>query len=161
MSREHAIETAKVLNQVDPDFIRVRTLKVLNIMPLYRKVESGELELLNDDEIVAEERLLIENLDGIHSHFASDHTLNLLQELDGVFPEAKSRLLAVIDRYLALNRAERENFRLGRRSGFYGCLDDLENTNLRPRVDQIRKRIDMERPGEFEQVISEMMESFI
>ena len=47
-------------------------------MPIYRKIESGELELMNDDEIIAEERLLIENLDGITSYFASDHILNLL-----------------------------------------------------------------------------------
>ena len=161
MWREHAIETARVLNQIDPDFIRVRTLKVLKIMPLYRKMESGELELLSDDEIVAEERLLIDNLDGIHSRFTSDHILNLLEELDGDFPEAKDRMLAIIDRYLALDRAERENFRLGRRSGYYRSLDDMENPELRARIDQIRKRIETERPGQFEQVISDLMESFI
>ena len=42
MWREHAIETAKVLNQIDPDFIRVRTLKVLKTMALYQKIEKGE-----------------------------------------------------------------------------------------------------------------------
>ena len=89
MWREHAIETARVLSQIDPDFIRVRTFKALEIMPVYRRIESGELELMNDDEIIAEERLLIENLDGITSYFASDHILNLLEELDGKFPEAK------------------------------------------------------------------------
>ena len=69
MWREHAIETARVLSQIDPDFIRVRTFKALEIMPVYRRIESGELELMNDDEIIAEERLLIENLDGITQLF--------------------------------------------------------------------------------------------
>jgi radical SAM superfamily enzyme YgiQ (UPF0313 family) len=161
MWREHALETARVLNAIDPDFIRVRTLKVLEIMPLQRKVESGELQLMTDDEIVAEERLLIENLEGIHSRFTSDHILNLLEELDGEFPEAKSKMLAAIDRYLALDARERENFRLGRRGGFYRTLDDMQNPELRARVDQIRIRIDEERPGDFEQVISDLMESFI
>jgi radical SAM superfamily enzyme YgiQ (UPF0313 family) len=161
MWREHATETARALSLIDPDFIRVRTLKVLPIMPLYRRIESGELELMSDDEIIAEERLLIENLNGIHSRFTSDHILNLLEELDGDFPEAKNKMLATIDRYLAMERSERENFRLGRRSGFYRCLDDLQNTELRTRVDRIMKRIETERPGEFEQVISEIMEGFI
>jgi radical SAM superfamily enzyme YgiQ (UPF0313 family) len=161
MWREHAIETAKALNQIDPDFIRLRTLKVLPIMPLYHKIETGELELLGDDEIVIELRLLIENLEGIHGRFTSDHILNLLQELDGDFPDAKPKMLATIDRYLALDASERENFRLGRRGGFYSSLDDMQNSELRARVDQIRKRIDTERPGEFEQVISDLMESFI
>jgi radical SAM superfamily enzyme YgiQ (UPF0313 family) len=161
MWREHATETARVLSEIDPDFIRVRTLKVLKIMPLHKRIETDELQIMTDDEIIAEERLLIENLNEIHSHFASDHILNLLQELDGDFPEAKEKMLAVIDRYLALDLAERENFRLGRRAGFYSFLDDLNNTELRARVDQIRKRIENERPGQFEQVIAELMESFI
>jgi radical SAM superfamily enzyme YgiQ (UPF0313 family) len=161
MWREHATETARVLSEIDPDFIRVRTLKVLPIMPLYGKIESGELVLLSDDEMVSELRLLIENLNGIHSRFASDHILNLLEELDGDFPEAKDRMLATIDRYLALDAAERENFRLGRRGGYYRTLDDLANQELRTRVERIRQRIDTERPGQFEQVLSEIMESFI
>jgi hypothetical protein len=161
MWREHATETARVLNQIDPDFIRVRTLKALEIMPLYRRIETGQLQIMSDDEIIAEERLLIQNLDGIHSRFTSDHILNLLEELDGDFPEAKERMLAVIDRYLALDLSGRENFRLGRRGGYYRALDDMNNTELRARVDQIRKRIEDERPGQFEQVISDLMESFI
>ncbi len=161
MWREHAVETARVLSEIDPDFIRLRTLKVLPIMPLYQKIETGELELLTDDETVVELRLLIENLDGIHSRLASDHILNLLEELEGDFPEAKPHMLAVIDRYLAMDVSAREHFRLGRRGGFYRALDDMQNPEMRTRVDQIRRRIDAERPGEFEQVISDLMESFI
>ena len=102
MWREHAIDTAEVLNQINPDFIRVRTLKVLKTMALYRKIEEGEFALQNDDEVVSEERLLIESLNGIGSTFASDHILNLLEEVEGKLPEEKGKMLAVIDRYLAL-----------------------------------------------------------
>jgi radical SAM superfamily enzyme YgiQ (UPF0313 family) len=161
MWKEHAVETAKVLNQINPDFIRVRTLKVLKIMPLYRKIESGEFQLLSDDEMVEEQKLLIENLDGITSRFTSDHILNLLEELEGDFPEAKEKMLAVINRYLALSQPERENFRLGRRTGFYRFLDDMENTELRSRVDMIMRRIEKQHPGELDRVISELMESFL
>ena len=161
MWKEHAVETAKVLNQIDPDFIRVRTFKALRVMPIYRKIEAGELELLNDDEIIAEERLLIENLNGITSHFVSDHILNLLEELDGKFPEAKEKMLAVIDRYLALSREDRNNFRLGRRAGYYRALDDMGNPDLYARVNLIVQRIELENPGGFDSVISELMESFL
>ena len=108
MWNEHAIETARVLSQINPDFIRVRTVMALKIMPVYRRIESGELVLMNDDEIIEEERLLIENLNGITSYFASDHILNLLEELDGKFPEAKATMLHAIDRYLALSLKERK-----------------------------------------------------
>lgn len=161
MWREHAVETARVLNQINPDFIRVRTLKVLEIMPLFRKIEKGEFELLSDDEMVEEQKLLIENLDGITSRITSDHILNLLEEVEGNFPEDKEKILGVINRYLALSQSERENFRLGRRAGFYRSLDDMENAELRSRVDAVMRRIETQHPGELDRVISELMEAFL
>ena len=161
MWREHAVETAGVLNQIDPDFIRVRTLKVLKTMPLHEKIEKGEFVLLSDDEIVVEERLFIENLEGINSTFVSDHILNLLEEVEGKFPEEKEEMLARIDRYLALSAEEKANFRLGRRTGFYRSMDDLSNPELRLQVEKAIRRIKLERPGEIEKVLSDLMESFI
>jgi radical SAM superfamily enzyme YgiQ (UPF0313 family) len=161
MWREHALETANVLNQIDPDFIRVRTLKVLKTMPLYEKIERGEFLLSSDDEIVIEERLLIEALDGIQSTFVSDHILNLLEEVEGRLPEEKEKMLAVIDRYLNLSEEEKLNFRLGRRAGIYRSLNDLSNPDLRVQVDEAVRRIKLEAPGREEEMISHLMESFI
>jgi biotin synthase-like enzyme len=159
--KEHAVETARVLNAIDPDFIRLRTLKVLDIMPLQKKVESGELVLMSDDEIVEELRLMIENLHGIHSRITSDHTLNLLEDVEGKLPGDKEKMLAVIDRYVALPREERDNFRLGRRAGYYRNQDSMNNPELRSRVDAIMQRIRAESPDRLDEVISEIMESFI
>jgi radical SAM superfamily enzyme len=161
MWREHAIETAKVLNQIDPDFIRVRTLKVLKTMPLYEKIEKGEFILLTDDETVREERLLIETLGGINSTFVSDHILNLLEEVEGKFPHEKGKMLARIDRYLALSSEEKANFRLGRRAGVYRSVDDLFDPALKGQVENAIRRIDLEQPGGLEKVLSDLMESFI
>lgn len=159
--KEHAVETARVLNAIDPDFIRLRTLKVLEIMPLQKKVENGELELMSDDEIVEELRMLVQNLNGIQSRITSDHILNLLEDVEGKLPEAKEKMLAVIDRYLSLPQPDRENFRLGRRAGFYRSQEDMDNPELRNRVDQIMQRIKTESPDNLDQVISGIMESFI
>ena len=38
--REHAVETAKVLNQINPGYIRFRTLYVRQDMPLHQRVEN-------------------------------------------------------------------------------------------------------------------------
>jgi len=161
MWREHAVETAKVLNQIDPDFIRVRTLKVLKTMPLQEKIVRGEFVLLSDDEIVVEERLFIENLEGITSTFISDHILNLLEEVEGKLPEEKDKMLAVIDRYLALSREEKVKFRLGRRAGVYRSLEDLSNPDLSHQVEKVLRRIELDRPGGIEKVLSDLMESLI
>jgi radical SAM superfamily enzyme YgiQ (UPF0313 family) len=161
MWREHAVETARVLNQIDPDFIRVRTLKVLEMMPLQEKIAKGEFVLLSDDEIVEEERLFIENLEGITSTFISDHILNLLEEVEGKLPEEKEKMLAVIDRYLALSAEKKMNFRLGRRAGVYRSMDDLSNPDLSHQVEKALRRIELEKPGGIEKVLSELTESFI
>ena len=161
MWREHAMETAKVLNQINPDFIRVRILKVLKMMLLCQKIEKGEFILMSDNEMIEEERLLIENLEGITSAFVSDHIINLLQEVEGKLPEEKEKMLNLIDRYLSLPKEEKDNFRLGRRMGVYQSVEDLSKPELRNQVEGVLQQIEGERPGGVEKVLSELTESFI
>ncbi|MGQ9510065.1 MAG: radical SAM protein [Thermodesulfobacteriota bacterium] len=161
MWREHAVETARVLNQIDPDFIRVRTLKVLKGMPLYQKIEKGEFILLSEDEVVMEEKLFVENLNGINSFFVSDHILNLLEEVEGKLPEAKGKMLCLIDRYLNLPEEEKKRYRLGRRLGLFRSLDDLLNIELREEVERVFNKIQSDPSRNFDQIISHLMESFI
>ena len=82
MSQEHARETARVLNEIDPDFIRLRSLHVRPNMPLWSKLQDGDFELQAEDEVVKEIGTLIENLQ-VTSYLKSDHILNLLMELEG------------------------------------------------------------------------------
>ncbi len=102
--------TAQVLNQINPDFIRLRTLYVRADMPLYKKVESGEFVLLTDDQVVQEIKVFLENLEGIESTLVSDHILNLLEEVQGQLPAAKERMINLIDQYLSLPEEERLAF---------------------------------------------------
>ena len=124
MWREHAVETARVLNQIDPEFIRVRTLTTKQGMPLYDDVQNGSFVRSSDEEIVEEEKLLIENLD-CGAYFVSDHITNLLQEIEGKLPDDKDKMLAAISRFQSLSPEERHNFRVGRRVGIYSQLDDM------------------------------------
>jgi septum formation topological specificity factor MinE len=139
--REHAVETARVLNQINSDFIRFRTLYVREDMPLYGKVAKGEFERPSDDAIVREIRLFLETLDGIQSTIVSDHILNLLEEIQGKLPEEKEAMLAVIDRYLALSDEERLRYRVGRRLGNYRSLADMEDPAARRRIQRIIEEV--------------------
>jgi radical SAM superfamily enzyme YgiQ (UPF0313 family) len=166
--REHAVETAKVLNQINPDFIRFRTLYVRQNMPLYQKVEKGEFVRPSDDQIVSEIRLFLETLDGIRSTVVSDHILNLLEEVQGKLPQDKEKMLQVIDRYLAWPPEQRLRFRVGRRLGYLRNLDDLEDLNLRLRIDhtieEVRGSLPEEKAGdsqEIEKEIYSLMENYI
>lgn len=135
--QEHPRETARVLNEINPDFIRLRSLAIREDIPLYRKYASGDFELLTDDEVVQEIRELVERLE-VTSYLASDHIENLLQEVEGQLPRDKERMLGHIDRYLAMSDEDRLNFRLGRRMGYYVDLNDFsEHPFKRERVDHI------------------------
>ncbi|MCX8012488.1 MAG: radical SAM protein, partial [Desulfobacterota bacterium] len=161
LTEEHSLETASVLNQINPDFIRLRTLQVVPGSGLDEKVASGEFEPMSDEEIVQEIRLMIENLEGIESYLVSDHILNLLEEVEGKLPEDKPKMLAVIDSFLSLNFEERCNFRLGRRANIYHRLADLNNPQLYQQVDKALKQI-MAPGGEgLETVINELAKQFV
>ena len=97
--REHALGTVRVLNAIDPHFIRVRTLVVTPDMALWEPVQRGEFTRLSADEALAEERLLIENLE-VTSEFVSDHVSNYL-DIGGNLPQAKEEMLRQIDELLA------------------------------------------------------------
>jgi len=158
--REHAIETARVLNEIDPDYIRFRTLILINTMPLYDEVEKGNFIRATDEEILEEEKLLIEHLE-CHSNLVSDHTTNLLQEIEGKLPRDKEKMLAAIDRFQALPPEDRINFRVGRRVGIYTQLDDLYDGHKREVVEQIIYRLSQGSNQIDEKTIYALMESFI
>jgi len=160
MWREHAVETAKVLNEIDSDFIRVRTLAINDRMPLYNEIENGNFVRLTDEEIVEEEKLLIEHLE-CHSNFVSDHITNLLQEIEGKLPQDKEKMLAVINRFRALSPEERANFRIGRRAGAYTELDDLYDSRRHEAVEQMVQRLSQGSNEVDEKTVYALMEGFI
>ena len=159
--KEHAVETVKVLNQINPDFIRVRTLAVLPVMPLSLDVEAGDFILSTEEEMVREERMLIENLEGIDSYFISDHILNLLEEIEGKLPGDKDRMLNVIDRYLALPFEEKMIFNLGRRMNLFRKLDDLNHPSRREIISEAMKKISPDTPERLDKMIRELRGNYI
>ncbi len=159
--KEHAVESARVINQINPHFIRMRTLTVLPGMPLYNKLISGEFELQSEEEIVREERLFIENLEGVTSYLASDHILNLLEEVEGELPREKSKMLDVIDEYLSLPERDRLVYNLGRRGQAYRRVGDLKDLALRRRVEAALDRFMAEHPNDLEQAFNSLRNGFI
>lgn len=103
--REHAVDTAKVLNEINPDFIRIRTLFLLPNTPLWEKAEKGEFTPLAAEELLQEEILLLENLQ-TSSLFLSDHVTNYLN-IQGKLPEDKERMINQIKNILSLDEQRR------------------------------------------------------
>lgn len=161
LSREHAIDTARVLNEIDPHFIRLRSLRIPPRVPLYRDKMEGRFLPLSDDETVAEIRLFLETLEGIHSTLTSDHFMNLLQEVEGTFPQDKEKMLGIIDDYLSLSPEERVLYRLGRRGGALQTLEDFKNPHMRHRLQRALTDLQAEYGGDIERVITELGDRYV
>ena len=160
MWREHATQTARVLNEIAPDFIRVRTLAISSRMPLYEEIEKGDFIRATDEEILEEERLLIEHLE-CHSNYVSDHITNLLQEVEGELPRDKEKMIASIDRFRSLSPEERLNFKVGRRVGTYTVLDDLHDLRKHEAVEQVIRRLGRDGDEIDEEKMYRLMARFI
>ena len=99
----HAKETARVLNAIDPQFIRIRTFVPKIDTPLLDEIQKGSFRMLEPPEILQETEMLIRDLK-VSSYLASDHYTNYIN-LEGRLPEEKNRLLDEI--CTALERDEK------------------------------------------------------
>ena len=149
---EHARETARALNEIDPDFIRVLTIGIKEGSGLEKQMQEGAYQLQTEKNIIEEQHLLIEGLDGVSSYYVNHHAVDLLMEVRGQLPEDRPRLLAILDRYLALPEDERINFTLGRRLGYYRCLDDMKNQDVKGFVDMKVGEVKEAYPGRLEEI---------
>ena len=103
MWRAHALDTARVLNEINPDFIRLRTWVPVPAAPLYKDYKTGVFKLLSPHEALQETRLLLENLK-VTSLFLSDHISNFLN-IAGHLPRDKAKMLKRIDEGLKMDES--------------------------------------------------------
>jgi len=160
-TREHATESARVLSAMDPDFIRLRTTAVAPGTELEALVAEGKMEPMDDEEVVEEIRLFLENLE-CTSRLQSDHTLNLLVELDGQLPEDKPRLLEVIARFQDMEQRLRKAFIIGRRAGGYvNTVADMDNPTLRARALELLDRVQEQYGDDLQGAVRDLMSRFV
>jgi len=163
MWREHAVETARVLNQIHPHFIRLRSLRIPSRVPLHARLKDGSFHMLTDDELAEEIRVFVEQLDGITSTVTSDHIMNLLEEVGGKLPEDKPQMLAVIQAYQDLPDEERLIYRIGRRGGAFRSTRDLDRDpatcrKIRRMIAELKRK---EGPEAVERMITDMVDQYI
>jgi radical SAM superfamily enzyme YgiQ (UPF0313 family) len=163
MWRDHAVETAKVLNQINPHFIRLRSLRVPEHIPLHEKLEDGSFSMQTDDMLAEEIKQFIETLEGITSTVTSDHIMNLLEEVSGDLPDDKEKMLGIIQAYQALSDGDRLIYRAGRRGGAYRSTADLKRDpatyqKIKNLIQEVEQK---EGPQGVEKMLAEMVDQYI
>lgn len=98
---EHALESARVLNEIDPDYLGLLTLLVEPGTEMEKQVDTGSFELMSPIEVMKETRMLIENLKLSNCVFRSNHASNYFA-LAGTLPKDRQRLLHDIDKALKM-----------------------------------------------------------
>jgi len=107
----HARETAKVLNEIVPDFIRLRTFVPKINTSLLAEVQNGSFQMLSPHEVLQEAALLIKELQA-SSYYLADHYTNYIN-LEGKLPEGQKRLLDKINIALKQDEASFRSFFIG------------------------------------------------
>ena len=99
-SKKHVLETARVLTEIDPDYVGALTLTLVPGTPLYEQWERNEFHPLSPFQSLEELRLIIENSSFTNCFFSSMHASNYLS-VRGKLPQDKERMLKQLDKVLA------------------------------------------------------------
>jgi len=117
MSEQHAVNTARVLNEINPDFARSRCFVPRKATPLFEEWKKGEFQLLSPHEQLKEIEKMIENLN-ITGKVCFDHFINpayrigagyvwlFKQDYNGYkFPEEKPKVLKLVKQGLEIDES--------------------------------------------------------
>lgn len=108
----HALDSAHVINETAPEFIRIRRLWIHPMSRLAREVKAGTFVEQTPEGTVKELRLLIEKVLVDGPTLLCDHANNYLP-VHGRFRHDRDRMLAEIDGFLARPRAARDKHYAG------------------------------------------------
>ncbi len=97
-TKEHVEETVKVLNSIDPDFIRIRTFLPKINTPILEEIKNKDFQILSPHEVLKETYNLIKDLK-VSSQVYSDHYTNYIM-ISGKLPEDKEYMLNEIKDYM-------------------------------------------------------------
>ena len=92
----HAIDTAKAVSSMKPEFIAFLTLRVYSGTPLHDWIEAGEFQMMGPADLMRETRLFLEHIDSEGSVFRSNHASNYLP-LGGTLNRDREALIQTID----------------------------------------------------------------
>lgn len=111
LTDSHADSTANALNQINPDFIRLRTFVPKTNTPILDEIESGKFKMLGPHGIIKETQRLVRQLK-VTSYLASDHYTNYI-DLHGRLPESQSKILEQIKAAAHLPESQFRPFFIG------------------------------------------------
>lgn len=100
LAKEHALDTAKALSEMKPDYIGEMTLNIIPGTKLYDEYKAGTFVMPDPVAVLEETKLMIQNIDDEGAVFRSNHVSNYVN-IRGTFNEGRDDMIAQIDRAIA------------------------------------------------------------
>ena len=100
LSREHAFESARIVNAIQPRFVSTLVMTPVEGTPLWDEARRGAVDELSPVELARELRDFVGALELEGTVFRSNHASNYLA-LAGTLPRDRERILATLDAVLA------------------------------------------------------------
>ncbi len=94
--KENAVESARAVSQMNPNYLSALTVTVIPGTPLAEALDKGQFELPGPEELAQELKLFLEQVNVKATVFRSNHASNYVP-LAGRLPKDKERLIAEID----------------------------------------------------------------
>ena len=98
-SVEHAIATARITNEMGPQYLAALTVTPVPGTVLYKQVEAGTFEVMDAFETLEEMKVLFEHITLDNLRFVGVHASNYLP-INGTLQRDKQEMLATIDSVL-------------------------------------------------------------
>ncbi|MHA1379517.1 MAG: radical SAM protein [Candidatus Helarchaeota archaeon] len=100
-TKQHAINTGKVLSKISPHYIGALTLMVIPGTPIHEQIQKGDFIELNSHEFLQELKIMVENLNINEREciFRTNHASNYLP-IKGILPNDKEKIINILNRAL-------------------------------------------------------------
>ncbi len=95
-SDRHALETARILTEIDPDYAGALTLTLIPGTPLYQQWQEGNFIPISPFESLKELKTIVDNSIYTNCFFSSMHASNYLT-IRGTLPQDKQSITAKLD----------------------------------------------------------------
>jgi radical SAM superfamily enzyme YgiQ (UPF0313 family) len=98
-SRDHAMGTAGLLTEMDPDYVGALSVMLVPGTELYREYEKGEFQLPDPFGLIEELRIMVAHSDFSNCVFRSNHASNYLP-IKATLPADKEEVVRQMDKTL-------------------------------------------------------------
>jgi radical SAM superfamily enzyme YgiQ (UPF0313 family) len=99
-SEKHALETAKILTEMDPDYAGALTLTLIPETGLYNEWKQGKFELITPFDSLRELKTIVENSTFSNCFFSSMHASNYYA-IRGSMPKDRDKVLKQLNTLLS------------------------------------------------------------